>query len=300
MKRRRLVVALTIVVLLVALTPAAGQDAVKAEIRQAIDAAYLNAYLNGMDAKAILAGWEHGAISPRFGNSGELVYVTITEWIAADLRDNRKPPEKKEFKFLYPVIDVTGDMAMAKVEAMRGETIVFTGYFPVVKTRTGWKIVGYPYYDHQQGARPQTPAGEADAVKKVVEDTLVRGLMQDGTKEQVLAGMGPFCDVNLYLPELDLVTKLDLNPVFATKSYLKSHMDHGDPRARIKTSAFTLIGITGNVAAGKLAVTFDSGTVMTMYVALYKLKTGWAIAQIATDKHPWMTIFLLSPPPPRR
>jgi len=47
--------------------------------------------------------------------------------------------------------------------------------------------VGYPYYVHQNGARPETPAGEADAVKKVVEDTLVRGLMQDGTKEQVLA-----------------------------------------------------------------------------------------------------------------
>jgi hypothetical protein len=31
---------------------------------------------------------------------------------------------------------------------------------------------------------------------------------------------------------------------------------------------------------------------MTMYVALYKLKTGWAIVQIATDKHVWMTLFL--------
>jgi len=36
MKRRRLVVALTAVVLLTTLRPAAAQDAVKAEIRQAI------------------------------------------------------------------------------------------------------------------------------------------------------------------------------------------------------------------------------------------------------------------------
>lgn len=292
MKRRRLVVALTAVVLLAALGQASGQDAVKAEIRQAIDAAYLNAYLNGMDVKAFLAGWDHGAISPRFVNNGELAYVTVTEWIAGEVRENRKPPEKKEFTFRYPVIDVTGGMAMAQVEVMRGETIMFTDYFPVVKTGTGWKIVGYPYYQHEKGARPQTPSGEADAVKKVVEDTLVRGLMQDGTKEQVLAGMGPFCDINLYLPEIDLVTKQDLTPVFATKSYVKSHADHGDPRPPIKTSAFTLIGITGNVAAGKLAVTFDSGTVMTMYVALYKLQTGWKIVQVATDKHLWMSMFL--------
>ncbi len=123
---------------------------------------------------------------------------------------NRKPPEKKEFKFLYPVIDVTGNMGMAQVEVMRGETIMFTDYFPVVKTRTGWKIVGYPFYLHENGARPETPAGEADAVKKVVEDTLVRGLMQDGTKEQVRAGFASVCDVSLYLPEIDVVTKLDI------------------------------------------------------------------------------------------
>jgi len=291
MKKGILVVALIVGVLLSAL-PAAAQDAVKAEIRQAIDAAYLNAYWNGMDVKAVLAGWDHGAISPRFVSNNDLAYVTVAEEIAGAVRESRKPPEKKEFTFLYPVIDVTGGMAMAKVEVMRGQTLAFTYYFPVVKARAGWKIVGYPYYQHRNGARPEAAAGEADAVKKVVEDSLVRGLLQDGTKEQVLAGMGPFCDINLYLPEVDLVTKQDLTPVFSTKAYVKSRADHGDPRPPIKTSAFTLIGMTGDVAAGKLAVTFDRGTVMTMYVVLYKLETGWAIVQIATDKHVWMSMFL--------
>ena len=27
-----------------------------------------------------------------------------------------KPPEKKEFQFLYPVVDVTGNVGMAQVE----------------------------------------------------------------------------------------------------------------------------------------------------------------------------------------
>ncbi len=65
----------------------------------------------------------------------------------------------------------------------------------------------------------------------------------------------------------------------------------------IKTSAFTLIGITGEVAAGKLAVTFDSGTLMTMYVALLKPKTGWTIVEIVTDKDLLRSIF---PRPPKR
>ncbi len=33
---------------------------------------------------------------------------------------------------------------------------------------------------------------------------------------------------------------------------------------------------------------------MTMYVALYKLKTGWAIVQIVTDKH---LVSIFAPPP---
>lgn len=293
MKRRRFAVALTAVVLLAALRPAAAQDAVKAEIRQAIDAAYLNAYWNGMDITAFLAGWDHGAISPMVTPKGEVASMSVMSWIAGAVRANRKPPEKKEFTFLYPVIDVTGNMAMAKVEVMRGEAIRFTDYFPVVKTRTGWKIVGYPYYFHRNGVRPETPAGEADAVKKVVDDTLVRGLLQDGTYEQARAGIAPVCDVNLYLPEIDVVTKLDLAQPFMAKS-------DGVKLLPIKTSAFTLIGITGEAAAGKLAVTFDSGTVLTMYVALLKPKTGWAIVEIVTDKDFLWSIFPRPPQAPQR
>ena len=276
MKRRHFVVALTVVVLLAALTQAAVQDAVKAEIRQAIDAAYLNA-LNTRDIKAFLAGWDQGAVSANFSSTGEVSFQPVVDIANNVVRDNITPPEKKEFKYLYPAIDVTGQTGMAQVEVMRGETIRFTAYIPVVKTRTGWKMVGYTFYFHETGARPETPAGEAEAVKKVVEDTLVRGLIQDNSKEQVLAGISPGCEVSRYEPERDLVTKEKLPPVFQS----------GGIRLTLKNSAFTLIGITGHAAAGKLTVTLAPPStiaapplVVTMYVALYKLKTGWKIAQI--------------------
>ena len=162
----RFVTALTLLGVLSAMSPAAGQDAdaVKAEIRQAIDTAYLNAYWNDMNIQAFLAGWDHGAISPSLRPTGEVTFMSVTEWIAGAVSANRKAPEKKEVKFLYPVIDVTGDMAMAKVEVMRGETLIFTDYFPVIKTKTGWKIVGYPYYVHENGARPDTP-GRSDGAR---------------------------------------------------------------------------------------------------------------------------------------
>jgi hypothetical protein len=202
-KRRRLVVALTAVVLLAGLRPAAAQDAAKAEIRQAIDAAYLNA-LNGRDIKTFLAGWHQGAVVASLSPTGEVSYQPVIDLANAAARDNVKPPEKKEFTYLYPAIDVTGNIGMADVEVMRGEAIRFTGYLPVVKTKTGWKMVGYTFYFHEDGARPENAAGEADAVKKVVEDTLVRGPIQNNSKEQVVAGISPGCDVNQYDPERDL------------------------------------------------------------------------------------------------
>jgi hypothetical protein len=303
MKTGLLVVALMVTVLLSAL-PAAGQDAVKAEIRQAIDAAYLNAVYNGIDVKAYLAGWDHGAIRPYLipaiggradAVTGEVTYGGVMEIHAAIV--NQKPPEKKDYKFLYPAIDVTGDMGLAQVEVVRGEKMWSTEYIPVIKTKTGWKIVGYIEHHHENGARPQTQAGEADAVKKVVEDALVRGLIQDGTKEQVRAGIASVCDTRLYLPEIDVVTRLDLGLVFLAK--LRAG-DRGVKPLPIRTSAFTLIGITGEAAAGKLAVTFDSGTVITMYVALLKLKTGWAIVEIVTDKDLMRSIFPRPPRAPQR
>jgi len=292
MKRRGLVVALTAVVLLATLTPAAAQDAAKAEIRQAIDAAYLNAIRCGTDINAFLAGWDHVAIAPyvipAIGGradavTGALAYNTVMYIHVRQFNVNAKPPEKKDCKFLYPAIDVAGNIGMAQVELMRRERITTTEYLPVIKTKTGWKIVGVASHIHENGARPQTVAGEADGVKKVVEDTLVRGLMQDGTYEQVRAGIASFCDTRLYLPELDVVTRLDLALPFMAKV-------RGAKPLPIKTSAFTLIGITGNVAAGKLAVAFDSGPVMTMYVALLKATAGWVIVEIVTDKD-LMSIF---------
>src|SRR5512140_3384632 len=120
MKRLRLVVALTVVVLLAALTPAAGQDAVKAEIRQAIDAAYLNA-LNGRDIKTFLAGWHERAVVASLAPTGEASYQPVVEYANQAARDIVTPPEKKEFTYRYPAIDVTGNIGMAHVEVMRGE-----------------------------------------------------------------------------------------------------------------------------------------------------------------------------------
>ena len=94
MKRRRLVVALTVVALLAALTQAAGQDAVKAEIRQAIDAAYLNA-LNSRDIKTFLAGWDQGAVSAPLSSTGEVSFQPVMEIANNVVRDTSLRPRRR-------------------------------------------------------------------------------------------------------------------------------------------------------------------------------------------------------------
>src|SRR5512135_908703 len=111
MKRGFLVVALMVTGLLSALTPAAAQDAVKAEIRQAIDTAYLNA-LNGRDIKTFLAGWHQAAVVASLAPTGEVSYQPVIDFANAAARDNATPPEKKEFTYLYPAIDATGNIGM--------------------------------------------------------------------------------------------------------------------------------------------------------------------------------------------
>jgi hypothetical protein len=92
---------------------------------------------------------------------------------------------------------------------------------------------------------------------------------------------------------MDVMTKLDMAKPFMAKT-------RGGKPLPIRTSPFTLIGVTGDVAAGTLAVTFDSGTMMTMYVALLKAKAGWVIVEIVTDKDLLSIFAPLPPSPPKR
>jgi len=286
MKHGRFAVSIMALTLLAGLAPAAQQDTAKTEIRQAIDAAYLNAYWNDMDIKALVKGWDYGAISQFIAPDDQMSFVSMIDWFGS--MTARKAPAKKEYTFLYPVIDVVGDMAMAKVEVMKGETIEYTDYFPLFRTKTGWKIVAYPFYPHRNGVRPETAAAEAEAVKKTVEDTIVGGLLLNGTKEQILAGLGEVCDLNRYVPELDAVAKQSLGSVLRARSA-------GLKAPPVKSHDVTILGITGNVAAAKLALAFEPDRVMTMYLALYKTRAGWKIVELTSDK-PLMVMFQ----PPRR
>jgi len=274
MKRRTLAASMIALVLLAAGGLAAREGDAKAEVRKAIDAGYLNAYWNDMDMKALLAGWDHGAISMGIAPNDQMFHTTLLNWFSG--MTERKAPKARDFTFVYPTIDVAGDMAMAKVEVMKGDTILFTDYFPLLRTKAGWKIVAYPYYQHKNGERPRIADGEAEAVKQTVEDTIIHGLIESGNKSQVLAGVGEICDLNRYVPEFDAVTKQDFGTLFLAGSM-------GLKAFPLKSHEFSLIGITGNLAAARLTLRFEPSPVINMYLALYNTKAGWKIVELTSD-----------------
>jgi hypothetical protein len=94
--------------------------------------------------------------------TGNVSYVGVMEQHAIEA--TLKPPEKKEFQFLYPVVDVTGNVGMAQVEIIRGEMILRTEYLPVVKTRTGWTRLRNLRYQKQPRVVPRSRPAQAQTL----------------------------------------------------------------------------------------------------------------------------------------
>ena len=58
-----------------------------------------------------------------------------------------KDEEKVTAKF--PIIDITGNAAMVKLEYYKGGNHVFTDYLSLYKFEEGWKIVSKIYFRHE-------------------------------------------------------------------------------------------------------------------------------------------------------
>jgi hypothetical protein len=75
--------------------------------------------------------------------------LPIEEWIAniEKSKDNNEPaPPKAEGKFVN--IDITGTVAVVKLDLFREGKRTFTDYLVLYKFNEGWKIVSKTYYKY--------------------------------------------------------------------------------------------------------------------------------------------------------
>jgi len=140
---------LALVLICVTWLTAADEAAEKAAIIKVIDDAYLNGICNIGDVEAVKKGF-HEDFSLKGINNGKLSVLPISRWI--EIISKRKAegdyPPKEKTRFEYPLIDITGNTAVVKINFMRGDKHIYTDYLLLLKFSEGWRITDKIYFSH--------------------------------------------------------------------------------------------------------------------------------------------------------
>jgi hypothetical protein len=140
---------LVLLLVLVAGLSVSDEAAEKAAVIKVIDEAYLNGICNVGDVEAVKKGF-HEDFSLKGINNGKLSVLPISRWI--EIISKRKAeghyPPKEKTRFEYPLIDITGNSAMVKVNFIRGDKHIYTDYLLLLKFSEGWRITDKIYFSH--------------------------------------------------------------------------------------------------------------------------------------------------------
>ena len=130
----------------VLVTITAGGTMAAEDDRKAIESTIRTAYVEGVHIKGDPALMRRG-FHPDFRmfmlREGKLTTLTLDEWAArvekgAKERTGPAPQIRAEF----PLVDITNDAAVARVEIHRDGKHIFTDYLSLYRFADGWKIVG--------------------------------------------------------------------------------------------------------------------------------------------------------------
>ena len=139
MRNARKVLALVLLLApALALAADSDTDAVKAVVQ--------SAYIEGVHANPDAAKMRQG-FHPDFRmlvlRDGKMTSVTLEEWIGRMEDSRKKNPNapKPSVRAEFPVVDVTANEAVVKVELYRDGKHAFTDYLLLYKFPDGWKIV---------------------------------------------------------------------------------------------------------------------------------------------------------------
>lgn len=126
----------------------ADASAVKKVVRDA----YVVGIHTAFDADAMRAGFHRDFTMFIRGDDGAVRKVSRDAWIArmekGKLERAAKPKPRVKHKFLR--VDVTGDVAVAKIAMYRDGAHIFTDYMSLYRFPDGWKIVAKVFQSHKR------------------------------------------------------------------------------------------------------------------------------------------------------
>lgn len=124
-------------------------DEERAAIRGVIESAYIKGIHTEWDAEAVLAGF-HPVFEMLIFEEGGIRKLPIGDWAKSIERNKQNHPEGPQYEITYeiPMVDVTGNAAVVRIELYKDGTHIFTDYMSLYKFEDGWKIVGKIFYRH--------------------------------------------------------------------------------------------------------------------------------------------------------
>jgi hypothetical protein len=127
----------------------ANENGEKQAVTKVVEEAYVQGVHANPSGEAMRKGFHQDFIMFVF-DAGKINKVTRDEWISrieagkAKTSNSAKPEIKSEF----PLVEITGNAAVVKVELHRNGKHIFSDYLSLYKFDDGWKIVGKIFYRH--------------------------------------------------------------------------------------------------------------------------------------------------------
>jgi len=123
--------------------------------KEAIKKVIQTSYVDGLQNKGPVSDIEKG-FHPGFNLLGlrndDLTKWPIYSWVKyheKELKEDPTPPKENEVVTCkYPMIDITGTAAIAKIELFKGGKKIYTDYLSLYKFEYGWRIVSKIYFRH--------------------------------------------------------------------------------------------------------------------------------------------------------
>lgn len=150
---KRAILLVTVGALLAAVTILAGDAEVEQEraaIKEVIESAYIRGVHTEWDAEAARNGF-HPEFNMLIFQENGIRKLPIGDWLKSIERNKKNHPEGPQYKITHeiPMVDVTGNAAVVRIEMYKDGEHIYTDYMSLYKFEDGWKIVGKIYYRHE-------------------------------------------------------------------------------------------------------------------------------------------------------
>ncbi|WP_462280030.1 nuclear transport factor 2 family protein [Salinivirga cyanobacteriivorans] len=145
-------IAMTLMALTFAVSASMGQKD-RQMIQKVIEEGYVQGLHNKGDLQKTAASF-HPGFNLLGVRNNMLTKFPIYSWLESS-KQRREKSEKSEDKRTsrtiakYPMIDITGNAAIAKVELYKDDKKIFTDYLSLYRFNEGWRIVSKIYHDHR-------------------------------------------------------------------------------------------------------------------------------------------------------